>query len=137
MTAMRPIVQISLDLTDVDEALSTAEMALLFTFVLFGAHLIWSGFTVLSWPVALFSLVALLIRPVAFLISLTGTRLDFRSRMLIAWFGPRGLSSLLLVLVPVFAVVPDAELLFFICSGFRCCWLFLPLTLLFCWARKK
>jgi NhaP-type Na+/H+ or K+/H+ antiporter len=97
---------------------TTAEMALLFTFVLFGAHLIWSGFTVLSWPVALFSLVALLIRPVAFLISLTGTRLDFRSRMLIAWFGPRGLSSLLLVLVPVFAVVPDAELLFFICCFF-------------------
>ncbi len=35
---------------------TTAEMALLFTFVLFGASLIWGGFTVLSWPVALFRL---------------------------------------------------------------------------------
>jgi NhaP-type Na+/H+ or K+/H+ antiporter len=97
---------------------TTAEMALLFTFVLFGASLIWAGFTVLSWPVALFAAVALLIRPVAFCISLAGTRLDFRSRMLIAWFGPRGLSSLLLILVPVFAAVPGTESLFFICCFF-------------------
>jgi NhaP-type Na+/H+ and K+/H+ antiporter len=41
--------------------------------------------------------------------------LDFRSRLLIAWFGPRGLSSLLLILIPVFAAVPGAEPLFFIC----------------------
>ena len=97
---------------------TTGEMALLFTFVLFGASLIWLGFTVLSWPVALFAVVALLIRPVAFLVSLAGTRLDFRSRMLIAWFGPRGLSSLLLILVPVFAAVPGTERLFFICCFF-------------------
>jgi sodium/hydrogen antiporter len=97
---------------------TTAEMALLFTFVLFGASLIWGGFSVLSWPIAVFAVVALLIRPVAFLISLAGTGLDFRSRMLIAWFGPRGLSSLLLILVPVFAAVPGSEPLFFICCFF-------------------
>ena len=97
---------------------TTAEMALLFTFVLFGASLIWGGFSILSWPVALFALVGLVIRPVAFCISLAGTRLDFRSRMLIAWFGPRGLSSLLLILVPVFAGVPGTEPLFFICCFF-------------------
>jgi NhaP-type Na+/H+ or K+/H+ antiporter len=31
---------------------TTAEMALLFTFVLFGSSLIWGGFSVLSWPVS-------------------------------------------------------------------------------------
>jgi sodium/hydrogen antiporter len=97
---------------------TTAEMALLFTFVLFGASLIWSGFAVFNGPVALFALAALLVRPVAFLISLMGTQLDFRSRLLIAWFGPRGLSSLLLILVPVFAGVPGTEYLFFICCFF-------------------
>ena len=97
---------------------TTAEMALLFTFVLFGTSLIWGGLTVVDWPVAVFALVALLIRPVAFFISLAGTNLDFRNRMLIAWFGPRGLSSLLLILVPVFAGVPGTEPLFFICSFF-------------------
>ena len=49
---------------------TTAEMALLFTFVLFGSSLIWKGFTVLSWPVFLFALVVILVRPIAFLISL-------------------------------------------------------------------
>jgi NhaP-type Na+/H+ or K+/H+ antiporter len=94
---------------------TTAEMALLFAFVLFGSSLIWSGFTVLSWPVFFFAVAVVLIRPVAFFVSLAGTRLDHRSRLLIAWFGPRGLSSLLLILLPVFAAVPGTQTLFFIC----------------------
>ena len=94
---------------------TTAEMALLFTFVLFGSSLIWSGFLVLSWPVVYFAVAVLLIRPIAFFVSLAGTRLDCRSRLLIAWFGPRGLSSLLLILVPVFAAAPNSEPLFSIC----------------------
>jgi NhaP-type Na+/H+ or K+/H+ antiporter len=94
---------------------TTAEMALLFTFVLFGSSLIWSGFTVVSWPVFFFALSVVLIRPVAFFASLAGTRLDWHSRWLIAWFGPRGLSSLLLILLPVFAGVPGTQPLFFFC----------------------
>lgn len=34
---------------------------------------------------------------------------------MIAWFGPRGLSSLLLILLPVFAGIPGSEQLFAIC----------------------
>jgi NhaP-type Na+/H+ or K+/H+ antiporter len=94
---------------------TTAEMTLLFTFVLFGSSLIWSGFTVLSWPVVLFAVAVVAIRPIAFFVSLAGTRLGWRSRLLIAWFGPRGLSSLLLILLPVFAAVPGTQLLFPIC----------------------
>jgi NhaP-type Na+/H+ or K+/H+ antiporter len=94
---------------------TTAEMTLLFTFVLFGSSLIWSGFSVLSWPVLLFAIAVVLTRPIAFFVSLAGSRLDCRSRLLIAWFGPRGLSSLLLILVPVFSAVPGTQPLFFIC----------------------
>jgi hypothetical protein len=90
-------------------------MALLFTFVLFGSSLIWSGFTVLSGATLLFTAVVLLARPVAFLASLARQRMDRRSRLLIAWFGPRGLSSLLLVLLPIFAGLPGSERLFAIC----------------------
>jgi len=95
---------------------TTAEMTLLFTFVLFGASLIWSGFTILSLPLAVFAILALLVRPVAFLFSLARTRLSGYERLLIAWFGPRGLSSLLLVLLPVFAGIAGSEQLFAICS---------------------
>jgi sodium/hydrogen antiporter len=94
---------------------TTAEMALLFTFVLFGSSLIWSGFTVLSGATLLFTAIVLLVRPVAFLASLAKVRMDPRGRQLIAWFGPRGLSSLLLVLLPVFAGLPGSERLFAIC----------------------
>jgi NhaP-type Na+/H+ or K+/H+ antiporter len=94
---------------------TTAEMALLFAFVLFGSSLIWSGFTVLSLPIILFAIAVVLIRPIAFFASLARTRLDYRSRLLVAWFGPRGLSSLLLILLPVFAGATGSQELFAIC----------------------
>src|SRR5262245_3094332 len=94
---------------------TTAEMTLLFTFILFGSSLIWQGLLVINPMTLFFALAVVLIRPVAFFLSLAGTKLDRSSRGLIAWFGPRGLSSLLLILVPVFAGVPGSEQLFVIC----------------------
>src|SRR3712207_6699975 len=94
----------------------TAEMLLLFTFVLLGSSLIWIGFTVISGPVLLFAGFALLIRTPVYLLSLLGSGVDTRGRLLIAWSGPRGLSSLLLTLLPVFAGLPGSGQLFAICS---------------------
>lgn len=94
---------------------TTSEMALLLTFVLFGGSLIWSGFGVLT-PVTIgFAVVALLVRPVAFSIALAPIKLIRRSRWLIAWYGPRGLSSLLLALLAVFEKAPGSEYLFQVC----------------------
>jgi len=95
---------------------TTAEMALLFTFVLLGSSLIWSGLTVIDGPTLLFALIALLVRPAVLLVSLIPARLDRKSLALITWFGPRGLSSLLLVLLPVFAGLPGGPRLFPLCS---------------------
>jgi sodium/hydrogen antiporter len=94
----------------------TAEMLLLFTFVLLGSSLIWSGFTVINGPTLLFTAITLLIRTPVYLLSLLGSGVDTRGRLLIAWFGPRGLSSLLLILLPVFAGLPGSEHLFAVCS---------------------
>lgn len=94
----------------------TAEMFLLLTFVLLGGSLIWTGFTVISGQTLLFTAIALLIRTPVYLASLVGSEVDTRGRLLIAWFGPRGLSSLLLVLLPVFAGVPGSDRWFSICS---------------------
>jgi len=94
----------------------TAEMLLLLTFVLLGSSLIWSGFTVVNGPVLLFTAIALLIRTPVYLLSLIGSGVDTRGRLLIAWFGPRGLSSLLLILLPVFAGLPGGGQLFAVCS---------------------
>jgi NhaP-type Na+/H+ or K+/H+ antiporter len=116
-TAGITIAALDVELCDcfIDYGGATAEMALLFTFVLFGASLIWSGLTVLSWSTLAFAVVVLLVRPPVFLLSLSGSRVDREESVLIAWFGPRGLSSLLLVLLPVFAGLPGSEHLFAIC----------------------
>jgi len=95
---------------------TTAEMLLMFTFVLLGASLIWSGMGILTAAVIGFTLVALAARPVSLWATLTPMKIERRSRAIIAWFGPRGLSTLLLVLVPVFAGTPGSEQLFQIAS---------------------
>ncbi|HEX9990372.1 MAG TPA: cation:proton antiporter [Chloroflexia bacterium] len=94
---------------------TTAEMALLFTFVLFGSSLIWDGLAVLTMASLAFAVLVMLIRPLTFVVALVGSRLTRRDRALISWFGPRGLSSLLLVLLPVFAGLPGSEMLFALC----------------------
>jgi NhaP-type Na+/H+ or K+/H+ antiporter len=93
----------------------TAEMMLLFTFVLFGTSLIWSAFTVLSGATLIFAAIVILIRPPVYLLSLYRSGVDRRGQLLIAWFGPRGLSSLLLVLLPVFAGISGTESMFAAC----------------------
>jgi NhaP-type Na+/H+ or K+/H+ antiporter len=91
---------------------ASAEMFLLLTFVAFGAGLIWTGFSVADARTVLFGLIALALRTLVLLPVLGRAGIDRRSRRLIAFFGPRGLSSLLLVLLPVFAGVPGSEHLF-------------------------
>jgi NhaP-type Na+/H+ or K+/H+ antiporter len=100
---------------------ATAEMFLLLTFVALGTSSIWLGLTVVSWRTLAFVAIALIARtvvlvPILHLPILREARVDANSRTLIAWFGPRGLSTLLLALLPVFAGIPGSEHLFAIAS---------------------
>jgi NhaP-type Na+/H+ or K+/H+ antiporter len=71
-TAGVTIVALDVELCDcfIDYGAATAEMALLFAFVLFGASLIWSGLMMVSWATMAFALIVLLVRPPVFLLSL-------------------------------------------------------------------
>jgi NhaP-type Na+/H+ or K+/H+ antiporter len=91
---------------------ATAEMLLLLTFVAFGASLIWTGFSVADWRTLVFAAIALGARTAVLYPVLTQIGVRGRDRKLIALFGPRGLSTLLLTLLPVFAGVAGAEHLF-------------------------
>ena len=112
------IASLDVELCDcfLDYGQATAEMFLLFTFVAFGSGLIWEGLRVISGPSLLFAAVALFIRTPVMWLSLLGMKLDPPSQTLIVWFGPRGLSSLLLILLPVFAGIAGAESLFPVCA---------------------
>ena len=90
----------------------TAEMAMLLAFILFGALLssmLAAGAAPLV-PSLLLAAAALgLARPVAMTLVLARATMSRHAKLFIAWFGPRGLSSLLLALLVVIGDVPDAE----------------------------
>jgi NhaP-type Na+/H+ or K+/H+ antiporter len=113
------IAKLDVELCDcfLDYGQATAEMFLLFTFVAFGAGLIWTGFGVADWRTVLFGLIALSVRTLILLPVFAREGFDRHNRRIVAWFGgPRGLSSLLLVLLPVFAGVEGSQRLFAITS---------------------
>ena len=91
---------------------ASAEMFLLLTFVAFGASVIWSGFEVADGWTLGFAVLALVIRTVVLLPVLRLGDVRPGSRRLIALLGPRGLSTLLLALLPVFGGVQGAVGLF-------------------------
>jgi sodium/hydrogen antiporter len=91
---------------------TTAELALLLTFVLLGSSLIWTGIAHATPARLAFAALVLAGRPLVYYLALAGSAVDRSSRHLISWFGPRGLSALLLVLLPVFAGIPGSKPLF-------------------------
>jgi len=91
---------------------ASSEMFLLLTFVAFGASIIWTGFEVADVPTLIFALIALATRTVVLLPVLGSAGVEPRSRRIIAWLGPRGLSALLLALLPVFAGIEGSVKLF-------------------------
>lgn len=94
---------------------AAAEMAMLLAFVMFGVVLSDSLGLLPLWPtVALAAITLLIARPVTLglLLSLRGVSLSGPARAFIAWFGPRGLNSLLFALLTVVSGVPNSELLF-------------------------
>ncbi len=90
----------------------TAEMAMLLAFILFGVVL--SALLPLAPllpSLALAGIVILAVRPLAVWLALRRARISQAARAFIGWFGPRGLSALLLALLVVQADLPRGELL--------------------------
>ena len=84
----------------------TSEMAMLVAFVLFGAVLSTTlGMIDVVGTVVLALVAILLIRPAVLTLVLGRVRMSGSARGLIAWFGPRGLNSLLLAVLVVQAGV--------------------------------
>jgi NhaP-type Na+/H+ or K+/H+ antiporter len=91
---------------------TTSEMAMLFAFLLFGAVLsgILGEVSVLEGT-ALAAIVIVAVRPAVLAAVLSRTKMSWAAKTFIVWFGPRGLSTLLLTLLAVQAGLPEGELL--------------------------
>ena len=80
------------------------ELLGMLTWVVFGAVIMGQYWDQFSWSVVLYSLLSLtVIRMVPMLVALTGSGLPFEKKLFLAWFGPRGLASI------VFLVIVGAE----------------------------
>jgi sodium/hydrogen antiporter len=87
------------------------------TFFAFGALIISTGYAGSVPALAAFILAALLVaRPVAILVSFLRGGLPFPQRAFIAWFGPKGVASMLFALFVLNSQAPDRSLVFDVAS---------------------
>jgi NhaP-type Na+/H+ or K+/H+ antiporter len=87
------------------------------TFFLFGALIVDTPWDKGVLALVVFIAFALLVaRPAAVLLALIGTRLSQPYRIFIAWFGPKGVASMLFALLVLNSAVPHHELVFEIAS---------------------
>ncbi len=81
---------------------SEGELLILISFVVFGIAIIPATIGFWSLNVLIYALLSLtFLRMVPVAISLIGTKLDFPTMLFIGWFGPRGIASLLYILIVV------------------------------------
>ena len=72
----------------------------LFVFFIFGLSVIPKHFKYINSQVLIYSILSLtLIRVIPVIISLIGTKTNLKSKLFIAWFGPRGIASILYLLM--------------------------------------
>lgn len=92
---------------------TTSEMAMLLTFVFLGASLVesaWNELTLATAALALFTL--FIARPFAFGITLARANISNSGTAMLAWFGPRGLNTLLLIILAIAEGIPNADYIF-------------------------
>lgn len=86
-------------------------------FFLFGALIVATGWHHSIFALVAFVLFALMVaRPVAVLAALGGTRLPQPIKLFIAWFGPKGVASMLFALLVLRSAAPHHDLVFEIAS---------------------
>jgi len=97
----------------VEFAENVSAISQVITFFIFGALIVATGYHGDIWRLAIFVVLALLVaRPVAILLSLIRSHLPGPLKAFIAWFGPKGVASMLFALFVLKSSVEQGELIF-------------------------
>ena len=97
----------------VEFAENVSAISQVITFFIFGALIVATGYDGEIWRLAIFIALALLLaRPLAIMISLVRSRLPGPQKAFIAWFGPKGVASMLFALFVLKSNVDDRTLIF-------------------------
>jgi NhaP-type Na+/H+ or K+/H+ antiporter len=85
----------------------------LVAFALFGALVVETGWDHDTLALIAFVVFALVVaRPISVLLAFVGVRLDAPEKLFIAWFGPKGIASMLFALFVLNSTAPDRTLIF-------------------------
>ena len=77
-----------------------AELLAMLTWVIFGAVMVGQYWSIMTWDVVIYSLLSLtVIRVLPMLLALIGTGETFETKLFLAWFGPRGLASIVFLII--------------------------------------
>ncbi|MEP5764665.1 MAG: cation:proton antiporter [Halieaceae bacterium] len=77
-----------------------SELLAMLTWVVFGAAVMGQYWANMTWDVVLYSLLSLtVIRMLPVVIALTGSGEIFETKLFLAWFGPRGLASIVFLII--------------------------------------
>lgn len=83
------------------------------TFFVFGALIVTTGFDLSVWALAAFiPFVLLVARPAAIMLAFVRSGLPRPQKLFIAWFGPKGVASMLFALFVLESHAPDRSLVF-------------------------
>lgn len=76
------------------------ELLAMTTWIIFGAVVVGQAWAGMTWPVLIYSLLSLtVIRVLPMVIALTGTGESAESKLFLGWFGPRGLASIVFLII--------------------------------------
>jgi NhaP-type Na+/H+ or K+/H+ antiporter len=101
----------------VDFAESASTVFQVLTFFVFGALIVTTGFHDSVPALVVFVIFAIVVaRPAAVLVSFLGTKISRAERWFMAWFGPKGVASMLFALLVLKSTVGDRTLVFDVAS---------------------
>ncbi len=81
---------------------SEGELLILISFLIFGLTFIPATYAFWTFPVVLYAVLSMtILRMIPVAISLIGTKFDISTMLFIGWFGPRGIASILYVLIVI------------------------------------
>jgi NhaP-type Na+/H+ or K+/H+ antiporter len=88
------------------------ETLALVTWVLFGAAVVGQTWDYFTWEVIVYAALSLtVVRMLPIFLALTGTGLKFRSKLFLGWFGPRGLASIVFLVIVIGHQLPGVHTL--------------------------
>src|SRR4051794_10534456 len=97
----------------VEFAENVSAISQVITFFIFGALIVATGYSGEIWRLVIFIVLALLLaRPLAIGISFLRSRLPGPQKAFIAWFGPKGVASMLFALFVLKSTVEQSQLIF-------------------------